>query len=71
LSFCFYDLALKKPWATIFQYPLAAVFLIDFHLTWIFTGKELSGDMSTNISSGPARLAGFVGLLIKRVQRRK
>lgn len=61
-----YDLALKKPWRAIFQYPLAAIFLVDFKLTWRMTENALRGDIATNISSGPAMILGKLGGLLRR-----
>jgi len=52
-----YDLAKYR----ILRYPLALIFLIDFHLTWRFTEKELQGDVATNVSSGLAMYSGLIG----------
>lgn len=65
-----YDLAFIKPWSYILKYPVAALFLIDFHLTWRFTEKELRGDVATNISSGLARMLTPVGFLIRLILRK-
>jgi len=52
-----YDLAKYR----ILRYPLALIFLIDFHLFWRFTEKELQGDVATNVSSGLAMYSGLIG----------
>jgi len=71
-GFCIYDLALKNSlWSRILQYPLAVIFLIDFHLTWRFHEEELRGDFATNISSGVAKIMGLIGSILYILRVRK
>jgi hypothetical protein len=55
----------------VLRHLAALVFLIDFHLTWKQTENALRGDTATNISSGLARISGFIGKLLYLLRRRK
>jgi len=73
-EFSIYDLALKDTfWSRLLQYPLAVLFLIDYHLNWKHIEVELRGDIACNISSGMARISGLIGKplsIILRLRRR-
>lgn len=54
----------------VLRHLVALVFLIDFYLTWRQTENVLRGDIATNISSGLARISGFMGKLLCLLRRR-
>lgn len=64
MSKCIYDYA-----DGILKWPLATLFLLDFHLTWTWHENELRGDTATNISGGLAKYLAWLGGLIKKWHR--
>lgn len=53
----------------ILKYPLAVLFLIDYHLTWRHNQKVLRGDFATNISAGLAGVSSVIGLMVHTLGR--
>lgn len=67
IAWTVYDLALKDTWwSKLLQYPLAALFLLDHYVNWRHIEQELGGDHATNISSGLAKVSGWVGKIMRR-----
>ena len=55
----------------VLRHLAALIFLVDFYLTWKQTENMLRGDIATNISSGLARIFGFIGKLLYLLRRRE